>query len=139
MKCFEIVKQNFNLKKFLSRFLVGFSQQFSKNLPKNWKIHYKICQIIRQIQPDNPVSINDLKETFFALQTNKSPDYDGKSFNVVKHCFDSLHKSLLHVFNWSPQKGLFPDELKIVIVTPAYKNNGEINLENYRPITVVIY
>ena len=31
--------------------------------------------------------------------------YDGISFNVVKHCFGSLHKPLLHIFNLSIQKG----------------------------------
>ena len=34
-------------------------------------------------------------------------------FNVVKHCFGSLHKPSLHIFNLSIQKGIFPDEIKI--------------------------
>ena len=69
--------------------------------------------------PDNPVSISELKDAFFSLQANKRPGYDGISFNVVKHCFGSLHKPLLHIFNLSIQKGIFPDELKIAKITPA--------------------
>ena len=90
------------------------------------------------ILPDNPVSINELKDAFFPLQINKSPGYDGISFNVVKHCFVSLHKPLLHIFNLSIQKWVLPDQLKIAKVTPLYKNNDEINLGNYRPISVLL-
>ena len=75
--------------------------------------------------PDNPVSIRELKDAFFSLQANKRPGCDGISFTVVKHCFGSLHKLLLHIFNLSIQKGIFPDELKIAKVTPAYKNNDK--------------
>ena len=82
------------------------------------------------ILPDNPVSINELKDGFFTLPINKSPGYDDIIFNAVKHCFGSLHKLLLHIFNLSIQKGVFPHELKIAKVTPVYKNNDETNLGN---------
>ena len=48
--------------------------------------------------PDNPVSINELKDAFFPLQINKSSGYSGIRFNVVKHYFGSSHKPLLHIF-----------------------------------------
>ena len=44
------------------------------------------------ILPDNPVSINEPKDAFFTLPINKRPGYDDIIFNVVKHCFGSLHK-----------------------------------------------
>ena len=87
------------------------------------------CQIIQ--------SINELKDAFSSLQINKSPGYDGTSVNVVKHCFGFLRKPLLHIFNLSIQKGVFPDELKIAEVTPVYKNDDETNLENYRSVSVL--
>ena len=31
-----------------------------------------------------PLSINELKDTFFSLKINKSPGHDGVSFNVIK-------------------------------------------------------
>ena len=39
------------------------------------------------------------------------------SFNVIKKCFGSLHKPLLHICNASLQNEAFPDELKISRVT----------------------
>ena len=34
-----------------------------------------------------PPSINELREAFLSLKTNKNPQYDDIHFNVVKKCF----------------------------------------------------
>ena len=70
---------------------------------------------------------NELKVAFFPLQMIESCGYDGISFNAVKHCFGSLHKTSLRIFNLSIQKG----------VTPIYKNNDKTDLGNYRTISVL--
>ena len=99
------VQSEFFLKKLLKhklpRILISFVKKCCQNLPKRLKkttikFHYYLKQC-DPIRPDNSVSINVLKETFFCLQTNKSHGYDGIGFNVVKHCFGFLHKSLLHI------------------------------------------
>ena len=56
---------------------------------------------------DKTVSLNELKEAIFSLQINKSFGHDGISFNVLKHCFGSLHKTLLYIFNLSIRKRVF--------------------------------
>ena len=83
------------------------------------------------------MTVHELKEAFFYLKLNKSPGYDEVSFNVIKKCFGSLHKPLLHIFNVSLQNGTFPDELKIARVTPLFKNGSDSDLGNYRPISVL--
>ena len=68
---------------------------------------------------------------------NKSSGYDVISFDV-KHCFGSLHKLLHHIFDLSIQKGVFPDQLKIVGVPQMYiYKNGKTDLGNYRAISVL--
>ena len=42
----------------------------------------------------NSLSMNELKEAFFSLKTNKSPGYDDISFNVVKKCFGKINEPL---------------------------------------------
>ena len=44
---------------------------------------------------------------------------------------------LLHIFNLSSSRGIFPDSLKIGKVTPIYKAGDSSDLGNYRPISVL--
>ena len=83
------------------------------------------------------MTINELKDAFFSLQTNKSPGHDGISVNVIKNCFGPL-STLLNIFNLSLEKGIFPDELKIARVTPIYKTGNKNDFGNYRPISVLL-
>ena len=76
-------------------------------------------------QPEHNLTVNELKDAFFSLKLNKSPGYDEISFNVIKTCFGSLHKPLLHIFNQSLQGGIFPDKLKIARFTPSFKKGSE--------------
>ena len=88
-------------------------------------------------QLEHSLTVNELKEAFFSLKLNKSPGYDEISFNVIKKCFGSLHKPLLHIFDQSLRNGIFPDELKIAKVTPLFKKGIDSDLGNYRPISVL--
>ena len=78
-------------------------------------------------QPEQNLTVNELKDAFF----NKSPGYDEISFNVIKTCFGSLHKLLLHIFDQSLQSGIFPDKLKLARVTPSFKKGSHSELGNY--------
>ena len=83
------------------------------------------------------MSINELKDAFFSLQTNKSSGHDEISFDVIKSCFGSLSKPLLHIFRLSLEEGIFPDDLKTAKVTPIFKAGDENDFGNYRPISVL--
>ena len=99
----------------------------------NFEGYIKKCN---SIQPELPLGINELKDAFFSLDINKSPGFDSISFTVLKHCFGTLHKPMLHVFNLSIVKRVFLVDLKIARVTPVVKV-GDEDLGNYRPISVL--
>ena len=88
-------------------------------------------------KPEYPLSINELKDAFFSLQTNKSPGHDEISFDVIKSCFGSLSKPLLHTFRLSLEEGIFSDDLKTAKLTPIFKVGDENNFVNYRPISTL--
>ena len=44
------------------------------------------------------LSMNELKDAFFPLKINKSPDYGDIRFNVLKKCFSSLYEPLKYLF-----------------------------------------
>ena len=45
---------------------------------------------------------------------------------------------LIYLFNLSIEKGVFPDDLKIALVTPIYNGEDSRDVSNYRPISVLL-
>ena len=89
--------------------------------------------------PSQSLSINELKDAFFSLKTNKSPGADETIFNVIKYCFGKLCGPLKYLFDLSLQSGVFPDLMKIAIVSPIFKTGDTADMSNYRPIYVFPY
>ena len=85
----------------------------------------------------NSLSLNELKEAFFSLKTNKRPGYDDINFNAVKKCFGEIHEPLKYLFNLSLEHWIFPEKMKIAKVIPLFKNSDPGNITNYRPISVL--
>ena len=83
------------------------------------------------------MSINEVKDAFFSLQTNTSPVLDEISVDNIKSCFGSLSKSLLQIFRLSLEERIFPDDLKTAKVTPIFKVGDGNKFGNYRPISVL--
>ena len=46
-----------------------------------------------------PLSINELRDTFFSLKINKSTGHDDISYNAVSKCFRELCTPLKHIFD----------------------------------------
>ena len=40
--------------------------------------------------PTDSLTINKIREAFFSLKINESPEYDEKRFNAIKNCFSEL-------------------------------------------------
>ena len=71
---------------------------------------------------------------------------DGKKTNLrgdvpagmQKGCIDSHISVLTKILNTLLGKGCcFPNQLKLVEVTPVFKKEDELNKENYRPVSVL--
>ena len=83
------------------------------------------------------MSINEVKDAFFSLQTNTSPVLDEISVDNIKSCFGSLSKSLLQIFRLSLEERIFPDDLKTAKVTPIVKAGDENDFGDYRPTSII--
>ena len=87
--------------------------------------------------PTGTIIVNELKDAFFSIKTNKCPGHDEINFNVTRSCFGELCEPLQYLFNLSFEKGIFPNDLKIAKVTPIFKAGNNTELSNYRPIFVL--
>ena len=108
----------------------------AKNIPKPWIPFESFLKRVNTTMPDQSLSANELKDAFFSLKTNKSPGADEINFNIIKHCFGELCGPLKYLFDLSLQSGVFPDLMKIAIVSPIFKTGDTTDISNYRTISV---
>ena len=114
----KLIAESFN------NFFIDIGPKLASEIQKPAKSFDVYLKKVDVLQPEYPLSINELKDAFFSLQTNQSPGHDEISFDVIKTCFGSLSKPLLHIFRLSLAKGIFPDDLKTAKVTSIF-NAGD--------------
>ena len=96
-------------------FFTNIGSKLASKIPNASKTFETYTNKPDSIMETKQLSMNELKDAFFSLKINKSPGYDGISFNVLKKCFSSLCEPLKYLFNL--EKGIFPGDLKIAKVT----------------------
>ena len=122
--------------KFIN-FFTNIGPNLASKIPKATKPFLDFVKQAPTTMAQKELSVSELKEAFFSLKSNKSSGYDDINFNVVGKCFGELNEPLLYVFNSSLEHGVFPDSLKIAMVTPLFKSGDPANISNYRPISVL--
>ena len=93
-----------------NNFLTNFGPNLAKKVPNSSNSFTSFLNRTHSIMEKNSLTINELKEDFFSLKTNKSPGYDDINFNVVKKCFGEINEPLKHLFNLSQGNGIFPEK-----------------------------
>lgn len=84
-----------------------------------------------------PISENEIMKTINELKNKSSPGEDKISSKILKFLNSVIAKPLCYIFNLCFEKGIFPNKLKISIVTPVYKTGDRTIVSNYRPISVI--
>ena len=120
-----------------NKYFADIGPSLAKNIPKPSIPFESFLKRVNTTLPSQSLSINELKDAFFSLKTNKSPGADEINFNVIKHCFGELCGPLKYLFDLSLQSGVFPDLMKIAIVSPIFKTGDTADISNYRPISVL--
>lgn len=84
----------------------------------------------------SPVNEEEIKQQVEALKNKKSAGYDHITAPVIKYVIDELTEPLKHLVNHSFMTGKFPNELKLSIVKPIFKEGEKQFCGNYRPISI---
>jgi hypothetical protein len=85
----------------------------------------------------NPVIESECLEVIKSLKNKKSSGYDGFNVVLLKKIAIYIVPVLTYIINLSFSKGIFPDLLKHSIVTPIFKKNKSISIDNVRPISLL--
>ena len=79
----------------------------------------------------------DLVSTLKGMKASKVSDLDKISSKLLRAAGNSVHGSLLVIFNLILNTGIFPDEMKLAKIIPIYKSGEKTDCGNYRPISVI--
>ena len=84
----------------------------------------------------NPTTYSEIDKELSTFK-NKKANIDNFKIDLLKAFKRFLIPGLVIVFNFSFNKGVVQDLLKIAKVIPVYKNNQHYLLSNYRPISIL--
>ena len=88
-----------------NKYFGNIGPSLAKNIPKTLIPFKFFLKRVDTTQPNQSLSINELKDAFFSMKKKKSPGVDEINFNVIKHCFGELCGPLKYLFDLSLQSG----------------------------------
>ena len=97
-----------------------------------------VCRLLDQQRSHFPTFWkHEVFKSLSKLITSKSTGYDGIPNKLLKDASDIIARSLVHIFNASIMTGIFPNDLKVAIISPIHKSGCKTQCNNYRPISVL--
>ena len=88
-----------------NKYFADIGPSLAKNIPDSSMSFKSFFRSVNTTLPSQSLSINELKDAFFSLKTNKSSGADKINFNLIKHCFEKLCGPLKYLFDSSLQSG----------------------------------
>lgn len=84
-----------------------------------------------------PFCDEEIKNIIHTLRNKFScgPD-ELPAFIIKEYCEYGIVQTLTYLVNQSFEKGVFPDVLKMAVVTPIHKKGSQTDITNYRPIAL---
>ena len=115
----------------------GVGPELAKEIPEAVRSFESYIPRSSTIMSTGTIIVNELKNAFFSMKTNKCPGHDEINFIVIRSYLGELCEPLQYPFNLSFKKCIFPDDLRKANVTPVFKAGDNTELSNYRQISVL--
>ena len=113
------------------------------NIIENFKKHESIQRIklanLHHRQTFNfcHVSVKEAKKEFMNLSSKKVTRKGNIPAKILKDSLSLYTKKLTTIINNCVKDGLYPNELKLADVSPAFKKDDDLNKENYIPVSIL--
>ena len=92
-------------------------------------------------QPDSmflqPTNKSEIEKIIKSLDSKKSSDIYGMSQKLLKILSPAISETLSNIFNESFALPVFPDHIKLAMITPIFKGGSKLDVSNYRPVLVL--
>lgn len=83
-----------------------------------------------------PTTTDEVEKAINEMGSNKTAGYDGIKADVVKTLVKKISQPITNIINNIMSAGVFPECLKIGVISPVHKGGDKSDIDNYRPITV---
>ena len=83
------------------------------------------------------VTNQEIEEEISKLKSNKSVGPFSVPISILKSIKHLISDALRKIFDSSFSSGTVPDSFKIASVTPIFKFGSQVNVSNYRPISLL--
>ena len=84
-----------------------------------------------------PASVNEILNIINELNVNKAAGYDDISYYFIELSSSVLTPVFSTLVNSAMTLGIFPEKLKLSKVIPLFKKGDKLDLNNYRPISIL--
>ena len=91
---------------------INISPNLADNIPTATRSFKSYIQKTKERTKVEPVTINELNNSFFFLKINKSAAYDEINLNAIKNCSGEVCDQLKYISNLSFEKVFFLDCMK---------------------------
>ena len=81
-----------------------------------------------------PTNKSEIEKIIKSLDSNKSSDIYGMSPKLLKIL---PPETLSNIFNQSFASGVFPDHMKLAMITPVFTGGSKLDVSNYIPVSVL--
>ena len=85
----------------------------------------------------SPIKSQEIEAVIDKLVSKKATGPYSIPVAILKQIKHFVSEPLMNIFNVSLTSGSFPDSLKLGSVTPIFKKGSQININNYRPISLL--
>jgi hypothetical protein len=82
-------------------------------------------------------TLSEVESAITGLDVSKGPGDDGIPPSFIRHCANGLKSPILHIFNLSLSKGLFPSKWKDSYLIPIFKSGKRNEVDNYRGVAIL--
>ncbi len=134
----NIINENLQLADTFNNFFVSVGSEINKTIP-NTNVS-PAAYLQRRVESNfllNSTSIVEVMTTILQLDDDKSPGPDNIPIKLLKIASRIIVPRLVFIINTSFKLGSFPDRLKLAKVIPIFKNGSKIDVNNYRPISLL--
>lgn len=110
------------------------SQHICSELFLNRDSYVNECNVSFRFMKVSPIQVVKVIDS---MDCSKTPGSDGIRLTDLKEIKNKIAPVIAHFINLSIEKGTYPDELKLAIIRPIYKQGPHEQFTNYRPIAIL--